>query len=113
MNEQTIKDISATQSKELIEDNKDNTNFIIIDCRTKGEFDMAHIKDSVLIDFYDPSFTQEIDKLDKEKTYLIYCATGSRSKAAIGLMIRMKFAEVYNMTYGVTEWYQEGFELVN
>ena len=113
MNEQKIKDISATQSKELIEKNKDNKDFIIIDCRTKGEFDQAHIKNSVLIDFYNPSFTQEINSLDKERTYLIYCATGSRSKAAIGLMARAEFKEVYNMMYGVTEWYQNGFELVN
>jgi rhodanese-related sulfurtransferase len=112
MDEQKIEDISAMQSKELIEKNKNNKDFVIIDCRTKGEFDMAHIKDSVLIDFYDPSFTQEINNLDKEKTYLIYCATGSRSKAAIGLMVRAEFKEVYNMMYGITQWYQNGLELV-
>ncbi len=113
MEEQVIKDISVAESKELIEKNKDNKDFAIIDCRTKGEFDMGHIKNSVLIDFYDPNFMQEISKLDKEKTYLIYCRTGSRSKVALGLMERAGFKEVYNMIYGIVEWYGDGFELVN
>jgi rhodanese-related sulfurtransferase len=112
MSEQIIKDISAKGLKELIEKNKDNKDFVVIDCRTKGEFDMGHIKDSVLIDFYNPSFMEEIGKLDKEKPYLIYCRTGSRSKVAMNLMERAGFREVYNMTYGVVEWYGDGFELV-
>lgn len=107
-NNKAIKDVSAEEFKDLA----DKNDIIIIDCRTKPEFDAGHIKGAMLIDFYDPSFIDEISKLPKSKGYLIYCQTGSRSKAACGIMARAEMGNIYNMEYGVMEWYQKGFNLV-
>ncbi len=98
-----IEDVSTSQTLKILEENQNNKNFFIIDCRTPREFAFGHFEKAVNIDFYSPSFFQELDKLDKNKRYLIYCRTGSRSKAALGIMERLGFKEVYNMKYGILD----------
>lgn len=107
---QVIKNVSAEEFKVIIEE--EVADVILIDCRTKPEFDAGHIKGAKLIDFYDPNFMDEISKLPKNEKYLIYCQTGSRSKAACGIMARAGMSNVYNMEYGIMEWYQKGFNFV-
>ena len=48
----------------------------ILDVRTLEEFEISRIPDSKNIDFYNPqNFMQEIEKLDKNNSYYIYCLT--------------------------------------
>lgn len=112
MNDQkiTTKDVSAEEFKDLIESGRDD--IIIIDCRTKSEFDESRLEGAILIDFYSPNFLEEVSGLPKDKKYLIYCRTGSRSKVASEMMERVGMKDIYNMEEGVIEWYQKGFNLV-
>ena len=55
-------------------------NAVIIDVRTPEEFELSRIPNSKNIDFYNPqNFMQEIEKLDKDVSYYVYCRTGVRS----------------------------------
>ena len=103
--EQQIKNISSETAKKLIEGNKDNKNFIILDVRTKEEFDSGHLENAVNLDMYSPDFQNQIDKLDKNKTYLVYCEKGGRSRAcAEKIMTPMGFQDIYNLEHGFSEW---------
>jgi len=42
--------------------------------------------------------------LDKQKSYYIYCKSGSRSSQACALMNQMGFEKTYNLLGGITEW---------
>jgi len=51
----------------------------VIDVRTPGEFDLAHIEGAKNIDFKGADFEQELAKLDKKQPVLVHCAAGGRS----------------------------------
>ena len=106
---QVIVDVSVSQAFQLIQENKDHTDFIIIDVRTAGEHTEGYIEDAILIDISGPNFEAEINKLDKEATYLVYCRSGNRSSQATNIMKNLGFQTVYNMTGGFREWQSAGY----
>jgi rhodanese-related sulfurtransferase len=108
---QVIKDISVKEAYDLIGKNKDNQGFIIIDVRTPQEFANEHIENALNLDYYSEKFRDELNKLDKEKTYLIYCRSGNRGGKALSIMKELAFREVYNMLGGVIQWKAEGYPL--
>jgi len=90
---------------ELFEENiKNNHNAVIIDVRTKEEYIAGRIPNSILIDIYRPDFVTGIEKLDRSKSYYVYCHSGSRSYAAVNQMMKMGFQNVYNLELGIISW---------
>src|SRR5665648_47587 len=105
---QIIENITPEGAYILTQENKDNPNFVIIDVRTPEEFLGEHIENAVNLDYYSDTFRDDLDKLDKNKTYLIYCRSGRRSENALNIMKELDFKEVYNMLGGITKWKSEG-----
>ena len=79
-----------------------------IDVRTPEEFAGGHIDDAINIDFYSPDFENNIDQLDKNAFYIVYCRTGNRSAEASDIMLRHGFMHITNMTGGITDWIDAG-----
>ena len=78
---------------------------IILDVRTPEEFETSRIPKSINIDFYNPEiFMQEIGKLDKDRSYYIYCRTGVRSANSCHLMKELGFTKTYNLIGGIVDW---------
>ncbi len=109
---QIIEGITPQETLTLIQNNQNNPDFVIIDVRTPAEFDGEHIENAVNIDFYSETFRNELDKLDKSKTYLIYCRSGNRSGSALDIMAELNFEEVYDMLGGILSWEAEGLPTV-
>jgi rhodanese-related sulfurtransferase len=84
---------------------ENDSDAIILDVRTAEEFEISRIPKSVNIDFYNPEiFMQGIGKLNKGKSYYIYCRTGVRSANSCHLMKELGFAKTYNLIGGIVEW---------
>ena len=80
-------------------------NSVIIDVRTPEEFQTSRIPNSINIDFYNPqNFMLEIEKLDRDIQYYVYCRTGVRSSNSCQLMNEMGFKKVYNLIGGIVKW---------
>lgn len=107
-----IKDITPLEAFILTQENRDNPDFVIIDMRTPKEFADGHIENAINLDYYSETFQDELDKLVKTKTYLIYCRSGGRSGSALDIMAELDFGEAYNMTGGLNAWKAEGFPTV-
>jgi rhodanese-related sulfurtransferase len=105
---QIIKDITVQEASTLIKDNQDNPDFVILDVRTPDEFAGGHIADAVNLDYQAKTFRNELKKLDKDKTYLVYCASGGRSASAVDVMKELGFMTAYNMRGGISKWKAEG-----
>ena len=76
-------------------------NAIILDVRTPEEFETSRIPNSKNIDFYNPqNFMLEIEKLDRDNSYYVYCRTGVRSANSCQLMNELGFDKVYNLLGG-------------
>ena len=108
-----IEDITVEKAYKLIQENEENPDFVILDIRTPEEFARGHIKNAVnWVDYYSETFREDLDGLNKTKTYLIYCRTGGRSGITLTIMDDLGFSEVYNMLGGITAWKQQGFQVV-
>jgi len=112
VSDQISEDILVIDAHQMIQENTDNENFIILDTRTAGEYSRGHLQNTVFIDFSSPSFKGEIEKLDRNKKYIIYCHSGGRSKTTLNLMKKLGFKEAYNMIGGIVAWSKAGYELV-
>jgi len=67
---------------------------VIIDVRTKGEYQNGHIKNSINIPL--DSLSGNLSKLKKDKPVITYCASGMRSASAKGILKSNGFVEVHN-----------------
>jgi rhodanese-related sulfurtransferase len=106
--ENKVEDLTALEAYALMQTNVDNPDFLIIDVRTPEEYKAGHLKGAVNINLNSETFKEDIAKLDKSKTYLIYCRSGNRSSRAISIMRRLEFACIYHMANGIIEWDEEG-----
>lgn len=86
---------------------------VILDIRTPDEFDAGHIEGSIMIDFYSPDFRAQLDTLDKEVEYLVYCRSGNRSSQAMPIFQDLGFTSVSELEGGVITWAEAGLPLTN
>jgi len=52
---------------------------VVLDVRRPDEFAAGHLKNAVLLNYESGTFSEDITKLDKTKTYAVYCHSGRRS----------------------------------
>lgn len=100
-NNKTYKTISATEAKYLM-----NEKAIILDVRTKEEYEISYIKNAINIplDEIDESIKETLK--DKDQTILVYCQSGNRSKQASQKLADLGYTSVYNFG-GLNDWRYE------
>ena len=67
---------------------------VILDVRTKGEYQSGHLRNSINIPI--DKLEQNIKKLNKNKSIITCCASGSRSASAKRILKSNGFEQVYN-----------------
>ncbi|PRX45765.1 rhodanese-like domain-containing protein [Salegentibacter salegens] len=86
-------------------------NAVILDVRTEEEVEDGYIPNAKNLDIYKgQEFVNEVEKLDKNKNYYIYCRSGKRSAQACTILDQMNFANTYNLEGGFMEWEGEKAE---
>ena len=109
--------LKLTKTMDLTQDEwaeqlKNDENAFILDVRTLEEVEDGFIPSSTNIDIYMvQGFLDEIEKLDKSKSYYVYCRSGNRSGQACALMNQAGFEKTYNLLGGFNEWEGEVEEL--
>lgn len=87
----------------------DETSGIIIDVRSREEYEAGHLqKADYNFDLLNGDLENQLEKLDKNKTYYLYCRSGNRSGKALTLMKQKGFEHVYNMG-GLNDLIKAGF----
>ena len=104
--------LAPKQASALIEKHNGDDNFVVLDIRTPGEYHSGHLQDSILIDFYSKTFSDQINRLDRQKSYLIYCRSGNRSSKSLNLFKELNFPKIYHLSSGINGWNSEGLPLV-
>jgi rhodanese-related sulfurtransferase len=79
-------------------------NVVLLDVRTPGEIAKGKIEGAIEIDYRDPDIATKLQSLDREPTYLVYCAAGGRSSRTCQLMAEVGFQRLYNLEGGYTAW---------
>lgn len=83
-------------------------NAVVLDVRTEKEFKEGHIPGAVNLDVNAPDFARKVAALDKDKTYLVHCASGRRSLKACGVMDQSEFKKLVNLEEGFSAWSKAG-----
>ena len=84
----------------------------ILDVRTPEEFAEGYIEGAQFMDFYREDFKIEIESMDKEFTYAVYCRSGKRSGKAIEIMQEAGFHNLFNLDGGIIDWAHAGMPVV-
>ena len=80
--------INQIKSNQINEISKD----IILDVRTKNEYEISHCDNSLNMPLYDIEY--DYNKLDKNINYLVHCQSGYRSMIASSILINKGFKVV-------------------
>ena len=91
--------ISAEEAYEMMT----SQEVVVVDVRTREEYDGGHIENAVLVP--NESIGSEMPEAlpDKEAILLIYCRSGRRSKEAAQKLLELGYQSVYDFG-GVIDW---------
>ena len=103
--------LPARQFKSMLEKNQAADDLILLDIRTPEEFANGRIRGAKLIDYYSSEFVERLKKLDRNKTYLIYCRSGNRTGRSLAIFKRLGFGKVYQLEGGLIGWVKERYPL--
>lgn len=105
-------DIKTLEPKQFAKAVKADTRAVLLDVRQPSEYTEGHIANAVNLDWLSESvFNEGMTKLDKSKTYYVYCRSGRRSHAAA---VKMKAAgfNVVDMKGGILSWTEQDMPVV-
>ena len=105
----SFKSISVADAMQFIEN-----GVLIIDVREQNEYDQAHIENSVLV----PLSTVSAEKINEvnpqNKTILIHCHSGKRSKAAANIILTQGYTgEILELDKGIKAWTEFGQKIIS
>ena len=105
----TIETVSPDTAATII---AEDSNEVILDIRTPEEYDQGIIEGAINIDFYEPTFTADLDALDKDAHYVVYCRSDNRSGQAMSTFADLGFTNVTEIDGGIANWYEAGLPVV-
>ena len=91
--------LSAEEAYEMMA----SQEVVVVDVRTREEYDGGHIENAVLVP--NESIGSEMPEPlpDKEATLLVYCRSGRRSKEAAQKLLSLGYQSIYDFG-GVIDW---------
>ncbi|MGL4868010.1 MAG: rhodanese-like domain-containing protein [Cetobacterium sp.] len=92
------KTLTQNEVKELIKEK----DVILLDVRTEDEYSEKHVEGALNIPLSE--LEERVLELEKDKTYITFCRSGVRSKAAILILLDKEFQKVYNSEEGISTW---------
>ena len=84
---------------------------VVVDVRTKDEFDKGHIEQSLSLPV--DSMENSLKKLNKHKgkPLIIICQNGARATKAAGILKKNDFSELFVLDGGIAAWRKENLPL--
>ena len=105
----SFKSISVADAAQSIKN-----GVLVIDVREQNEYDQAHIENSVLV----PLSTVSAEKINEinpqNKTILIHCHAGKRSKVAANIILSQGYAgKILELDEGISAWIEFGQKIIS
>jgi rhodanese-related sulfurtransferase len=100
-----VRNIDAEEASQLVEK---NAELVVLDVRTPEEYREGHIAGAKNLDFHASDFEKQLSQLDKDKPYLVHCASGGRSSNTREMMKSFDFTQIYHLDGGFNAWKEAG-----
>lgn len=88
--------------KELKKKLDNSEDLFLLDVRNPNEYEIAKIKNSVLIPL--PELEPNLNKIPQNKEIIIYCHHGNRSSEAVKILKEKGFSNVKSLVGGIDVW---------
>ena len=92
--------ITAEEAKQIM-DNEEG--YIILDVRTREEYDQGHIPGAIVISHEEIAEKAEDVLTDKDQLILVYCRSGRRSKIAAEALVELGYTNIREFG-GISDW---------
>ena len=92
--------ITAEEAKQIM-DSEDG--YIILDVRTREEYDQGHIPGATQISHEEIAEKAEEVLTDKDQLILVYCRSGRRSKIAAEALVELGYTNIKEFG-GILDW---------
>lgn len=96
---ETNKKISAKEAQKMM----DSQEVVILDVRTREEYNGGHIPNAVLLPLSDILVDSDRILPDKDAVILVYCRSGARSANAARELQSMGYKKIYDFG-GIIDW---------
>ena len=106
-----VTNVTVGKAQILMKDRAGKPDFVILDVRTREEFAEGHIDGAVELDIKSRDFEKGLRTLHRNKSYLVYCRTGNRSRQATIAMEALGFRSILHMNEGIVKWKQQNLPL--
>ena len=114
--QQLIKDaregVDFISNDELIQRINANPKLVLIDVRTKEEYDAGHLKGATWLERGIAEFTLSRTLRDPNAEIIVYCLKRNRSALVAKTLKRMGYQNVKTHV-GLEEWVKEGYSIYN
>lgn len=104
-----VPQVEPEQVKKMIETQE---KCIILDVRTKDEYSMGKLKNSINIPLNELSKRAATELSNKSAKIYVYCLSGSRSRYAVSEMVNMGYTNVFDMKQGMLAWRAKGYPVL-
>lgn len=105
----SVPQIHCEELKAKIENHE---NIILLDTRTKEEYEVSKIKDARFID-YDDFDAAMVKDISKDEEIIVYCSVGYRSEKIGEKLQKMGYTNVLNLYGGIFDWKNKNNEVLN
>ena len=92
--------ITAEEAKQIMDSEED---YIILDVRTREEYDEGHIPGATQISYEEIAEKAEEVLTDKDQLILVYCRSGRRSKIAAEALAELGYTNIEEFG-GIIDW---------
>lgn len=93
---------------ELLRSHGGDPSWVALDVRNPTQFATGHLPGATNLDFNGRSFRDRLTRLDRNRSYVVYDQTGTRSAKATTLMHSLGFKHLYDVQGGIEAWQQAG-----
>ena len=92
--------ITQEEAKQIMDT---GNGYILLDTRTREEYDQSHIPGALLIPHTEIAERAEEELPDKDQVILVYCRSGNRSKQASEVLAELGYTNVKEFG-GINSW---------
>ena len=92
--------ITAEEAKQIM-DNEEG--YIILDVRTREEYDQGHIPGAIVISHEEIAEKAKEVLTEKDQLILVYCRSGRRSKIAAEALVELGYTNIKEFG-GIIDW---------
>ena len=92
--------ITAEEAKQIMDSEE---GYIILDVRTREEYDQGHIPGAIVISHEEIEARAEEVLTDEDQLILVYCRSGRRSKLAAEALVELGYTNIKEFG-GIIDW---------